>query len=189
MAEHLKTLTYTRTAIALHWAIAVLICVQLATGWWMVRAIDVPGQFDTAFTVYQVHKSVGIVVLLLSLVRLAWRVMHRPPEVPVAVSRWQRRLSFVVHAVLYVLMVAVPLAGWLVASASPIGLPTLVFGLFQWPYLPVGASIEPAAKVVHRVLAYGLAVLACGHVLAALKHQVVDRDTVMQRMWPMRTNG
>ena len=117
MAEHLKTLTYTRTAIALHWAIAVLICVQLATGWWMVRAIDVPGQFDTAFTVYQVHKSVGIVVLLLSLVRLAWRVMHRPPEVPVAVSRWQRRLSFVVHAVLYVLM-PVPARGKFVCRIS-----------------------------------------------------------------------
>jgi cytochrome b561 len=181
-ADAVSTRRYTRTVIVLHWMIAALIVWQIASGVWMVPAIDDPARWERAFQLYQLHKSMGLTVLALSLVRLIWRLGHAPPPLPAGVLPWQRRASRVVHAMLYGLMIAVPLAGWLVVSSSPLGLPTLLYGWFEWPHLPLSPALEPTAKTTHRLLAYALGVLAAGHVAAALKHQIVDRQAVLQRM-------
>jgi cytochrome b561 len=177
---------YTRTAIALHWAIAVLIVWQIGSGMWMVPAIDDPVRFARAFSIYQVHKSTGLTVLLLSLFRLLWRLMHAPPLLPITTPVWQRTASRIVHAALYTLMITVPLAGWLVVSSSPFGLPTLVYGWFEWPHLPLSPTLDPATRATHRLLGYALGALAVGHVAAALGHHVVNRDHLLRRMWPGR---
>jgi cytochrome b561 len=174
---------YTRTAIILHWTIAVLIVWQIGSGLWMVPAIEDPARWERALSVYQLHKSTGLTVLLLSLARLAWRFMHPPPTVLASMPAWQRTVASVGHAALYGLMIAVPLVGWLVVSASPLGVSTVVVGGFAWPHLPVSSALEPAAKVSHRLLGYALGGLAVGHVLAALTHQFVGRDQALRRMW------
>ncbi len=175
---------YSQVAIALHWVIAGLIVWQLGSGYWMVLAIDAPAQWERAFWIYQAHKSTGLTVLVLSIVRLAWRLTHRPPPLPSQMPVWQRAASRLMHGVLYVLMLAVPLAGWLVVSSSALGLPTLVYGWLPWPHLPLAPAFEPRAKVTHRLLAYALGLLAAGHVAAALKHQVLDRVGLLRRMLP-----
>ena len=181
-------LRYTRTAIALHWSIAVLIGWQIGSGFWMVRAIEDATRWGSAFAVYQLHKSTGLTVLLLSLLRLAWRLVHKPPPLPVTVTAHQRAASRIVHGMLYGLMIAVPLVGWVVVSSSPLGLPTLVYDWFSWPHLPIEPALEPAAKATHRLLGYALGVLALGHILAALKHHWIDRNDMLRRMWPRFTS-
>jgi cytochrome b561 len=181
-----RSARYTRTAMALHWAIAALIAWQLGSGLWMVPAIDDAARWVNAFWVYQVHKSTGLMVLVLSLFRLIWRWTHLPPPLPSHMPAWQRAASGIMHGTLYVLMIAVPLAGWLVASSSALGLPTEVFGWFAWPHLPVSPAFEPIAKAAHRLLAYALALLAAGHVAAALAHQFAAHDGLLWRIWPQR---
>ncbi len=184
MRGNLTDTRYTGIAIALHWSIAVLIVWQIVTGLWMVPAIDDPDRFVRAFSVYQWHKSTGLTVLVLSIVRVFWRLAHVPPPLPAATSSWRVTASRLVHALLYLMMVAVPIAGWLVASSSSLGLPTLVYGLFEWPHLPVSPTFEPVAKSAHRWLAYALAALALAHAVAAMSHHVNGDGGVLRRMWP-----
>lgn len=186
---------YTRVAIMLHWLIALAILGQFATGLWMVDAIKVPETQAQAFQVYQLHKSVGLTVLLLSLVRLAWRLGHRPPPLPDGMSGGARLAAHATHGFLYVAMVAMPLIGWAMVSASPLGLPTVVYGLFTWPHIPFlfeatdKPALEALFKSAHRYLAYAMGLALVLHVLAALKHQFVDRDGLLGRMAPYLSRG
>lgn len=186
---------YTRVAIALHWLIALAILGQFASGLWMVDAVKVPETQAQAFQVYQLHKSVGLTVLVLSLVRLAWRLLHRPPPLPYGMSKGARTAAHVTHAFLYVAMIAMPLLGWAMVSASPFGFPTVVFGWFTWPHIPwfFEATDKPALealfKSAHRYLAYATGAALMLHVLAAMKHQFVDRDGLLSRMMPFLSRG
>lgn len=188
---------YSAVAIALHWAIAFLILGNLLLGWWMHEAIDDPAQRSLAINGFQLHKSLGLSILLLSLLRLGWRLSHRPPPLPEGMRPWERALAGLTHWGFYGLMLALPLSGWVLVSTqwrgeAPLTIPTLWFGLFEVPHLfgLAQASVElrqqvaAAALSVHELLVWGLCLLLAGHVAAAFKHQFLARDGLMQRMQP-----
>ena len=190
MATLTRSPHYTAVAITLHWLIAAAILVQLGAGLWMSDAIKQPETRNFAYRVFQWHKAIGLIILTLTLARIAWRVANPPPPLPADVSGLERIGSQVAHAALYGLMLAIPLAGWVMVSASPLGLPTMIFGLFEWPHLPVIVDLENkkpvefAAKLTHKYLSFGLIALLGLHVAAALKHHFVNRDGVLARMVP-----
>ena len=132
---------------------------------------------------YSWHKSIGVTVLLLALARLAWRLMH-PAPVPLAIMPvWQQRAATAVHALLYVLLLAIPLTGWLYSSAA--GAQTAYLGLVQLPdLLARDKALAAQLKLVHVTLNYTTLALVVMHAAAALKHHVVDRDDVLRRMLP-----
>ena len=190
MTSRVDHQTYSTVAMVLHWAIAVAIVGLIAAGTWMADAIRVPETQGLAFSVYQWHKSLGLAVLVLSVLRLAWRFVKPPPPLPASMPGWERTLAGVSHTAFYVLMIGMPLLGWAMVSASPLGLPTIVFGLFEWPHIPFLADledkkpVEDALKTAHMAGGYLLAGLLVLHVGAALKHHFVSRDDVLARMVP-----
>jgi cytochrome b561 len=169
----------------LHWAMAGLILFQLGLGFWMVRLVS---DVYEKFGLYQTHKSWGFVIFTLALVRIGWRLVNRAPELPGHMNAAGRALARGVHLALYVLMVALPVSGWLMASASTLqddyGLQNLVFTWFALPdpIQPGDKGLEAVFKSVHAWAAFGLAVLLLGHVAAALKHQFGHRDGLLRRM-------
>ena len=181
---------YTALAIVFHWTIALLVLGMIASGWWMTGAIRDPARQAFAYDVYQWHKAFGLMVLVVTLARLAWRIGHPAPPLPAHMNAVERFGAHAVHVALYALTLAVPMLGWAMVSASPLGIPTVPFGLFEVPHLPVvpaGADqgqIEHSFKLGHEVLAYSALALVALHVAAALKHQFVDRDGLLGRMIP-----
>jgi cytochrome b561 len=180
---------YGAVAIAVHWLIALAIIGLILSGKWMVDAIRVKETQFTAFQIYQWHKSFGLTVLALSLFRLAWRLLHTPPPAPDTMPNWQRFASTVTHWAFYVLMIGTPVLGWLMVSASPLGLPTLLFGQLEVPHYPFDPAADKAAlehwfKANHELLANGTLLLLLLHAAAALKHHFVDKDNILWRMAP-----
>jgi cytochrome b561/polyisoprenoid-binding protein YceI len=182
------TARYSIVAIVLHWSIAALIVLQVVLAGRMDGA---PGV--ARFEVTQLHKSVGITVLLLSLLRLAWRLMNPPEPLPRTMARWERRLAGLTHVLLYVVMIGMPLTGWIMVSTSALGRPTILFGLVNWPHVPGLPDLAPAAKTAwhnvaetgHGLMAKATYVLVGLHVAGALKHQLFSRDEpVLARMAP-----
>lgn len=171
---------YSKTAIALHWIIAILIVANVTL---VSMAEELP---RAARAVYMdPHKAIGVSILQFSLFRLFWRLGHKPPPMPNAISGWQAKLGKTVHALFYFLIVAVPLSGWLMASAHPQAPPVSFFGLFDIT-LPVGKN-EGLAGIghdAHEILTKPLVILIFLHVIGALKHQFADRLPFIQRMWP-----
>ncbi|GJE59409.1 cytochrome b [Methylobacterium trifolii] len=178
---------YTRVAILLHWFSALCVLGLLGMGLLMEHGDLAPMRW---FQLYQWHKSVGITVLLLTVLRLAWRWGHRPPPHPDGMPARERRAASAAHLTLYGLLVGLPLAGWAVVSLSPFNIPTVLFGQIPWPHLPLSGHVDPAAgeAVMKRVHAYGawfLGSLVVLHVAAALRHHWVLRDDVLRRMAPV----
>ena len=182
-----ETRRYTLVAIAFHWAIAALILLNLYLGWRMNR-IDGMAKFAT----FQLHKSIGISVLTLSVLRLGWRLTHRPPAYPATMRTWERRAASATHWTFYLLMIALPFTGWIVVSASPLNIPTLLFKLVPLPHLgfihelsiATRTAIERNLGTTHVVLAYIFGALILLHIAAALKHQFLQHDGVLRRMLP-----
>jgi cytochrome b561/polyisoprenoid-binding protein YceI len=179
---------YSAVAIVLHWTIAAAIVVQVLLAWRM-HGPSTPERF----AVFQLHKSVGVTILALSLARLAWRLTHRPPRLPDTLARWERILARMTHTFFYVVMIGMPLSGWIMVSASPVGVPTLLYGQLPWPHIPMLAELAPAAKArwseagetIHGLLAIGFLTLLPLHIAGALKHQLFSRDEpVLFRMAP-----
>lgn len=168
---------YTRTAIVLHWVLALALVASFSIGLYMS---DLPIS-PQRMRLYSWHKWAGSVILALSLLRLLWRMTHRPPahaDLPL----WQRRMASAAHCLLYLLFLAVPLLGWAYSSAS--GFPVVVFGMFPLPDLvSVDKALAVGLKPWHQTLAWTMAVLVLAHVGAALKHQFIDRDGLLSRMW------
>lgn len=183
LAEAVPVQRYTRTAIILHWAIAILIGTNLAIGF-LSGSTELP--IEDAMM--NLHKLVGMAVLALSLFRLAWRLAHRPPGL-VALPAWQRRFAGLVQALLYALMIAMPMTGWLVTSSFP-GRHPISIGFATLPFLPVSESLPRAIQAhgAHSTLAIVMAVLVAGHIAAALHHQFVRRDGLITRMLPLAAN-
>lgn len=174
---------YGTVAMTLHWLIAIAILALLVVGKYMN---GLPDDDPNKFNLYQMHKSFGITVLVLTVVRIAWRLMHPVPALPAGLPAWQRWGAHLSHFGLYALMLAIPLSGWAVASSSPWGIPTILFGAVELPNLPVAADKETNEffEETHELLGNLMILLLILHVLAALKHHFVDRDTVLRRMLP-----
>jgi len=170
---------YDRVAIALHWAMALLLVAQLALGWWMLGLPKQPPGLRAGW--FNVHKSIGLVLGALILLRLAWRLRHRPPGWGVLLPAWRQRAARWTHGLLYALLVVMPASGYLGSSFGRY--PVLFFG----QALPRWAPEWPAAKAwlssVHLVSAWLLLGLLLLHVAAALRH-ALQRDGVLARMSP-----
>jgi cytochrome b561 len=172
-----SNLRYTTPAIVLHWLVALLIFVGFPLGIYMS---DLPLS-PTKLQLYSYHKWIGITVLLLAGLRVVWRLTHRPPPLPDSVVRWQRQASAVVHGLLYVLILAIPLSGWLMSSAK--GFPVVWFGVLPLPDL-VGKdkALGELLVEVHKTLNFTLLGLVILHVGAALQHHFIERQPFLQRM-------
>jgi cytochrome b561 len=167
-------------AQGLHWIIAALLVVQVALG---KIADELPVGLDKLALMAR-HKSFGITILALAAIRLAWRLIDRPPPPP-PMPRWQYAASRLTHGAFYVLLFAMPVSGWLMSSAS--NYPVSWFGLFQLPdFVRPDEGLEHLLEDVHETLAKVLITLAILHVVAALKHQFIDRDGLLMRMLPWR---
>ena len=172
---------YSAPAIALHWLLALAILGSMGLGWYMS---DLPFS-PQRLKFYNWHKWAGITILTLSLLRLLWRLTHRPPALPApivtAMPSWQLRAYHATHHLMYLLFFAVPLVGW--AYSSMAGFPIVWFGVLPLPdFVPVDKELAKLVKPVHAILAYTLLALVVLHVAAALKHQFVDRDGLLDRM-------
>ncbi|MFT5894876.1 MAG: cytochrome b561/polyisoprenoid-binding protein YceI [bacterium] len=180
-------LRYGDTAIIFHWLIAFLIIGLLAIGKFMTGLEE---NDPVRFALTQWHKSFGIAVLLLSVLRLLWRFTHKPPPEPASLPTWQKHVSGLVHLALYALMLALPITGWIMVSASPLNLDTVLFGVIPWPHippfpdLPNKESIAAAFHDYHEFAGTALIVLLLAHIGAALKHHLFDKDTILLRMLP-----
>ena len=184
-------------AITLHWVIAATLLANLGLGLWMSWAIDSPTVQARAADAFQLHKSLGLTVLVLSLLRLAWRFLYPPPPLPPQMPRWERTLAAVTHWLFYGLMIGLPLSGWLYVSAqwrgdAPFNIPTLWFGVLEVPHLlglgdadrALRAQVAAATFNIHGAMALALVILLALHVGASLKHHVIQRDGVLARMLP-----
>lgn len=178
---------YTAVAILLHWLIAAAILALLVMGFVMT---DLTPGSHLQFVLYQLHKSVGITVLALSLLRLAWRLGHRPPALPSHMPAWERLLAHLGHFALYALMIAMPLEGWALVSASIWNIPTVLYGVIPLPHLPVLSTladkkpVEDLLKLGHEAAAWVMIATLAGHVGAALRHHFFQHDDVLTRMLP-----
>ncbi len=166
---------YSTVAVWLHWIIALAIAFQLALGFAMPKN-------ESGFALYQFHKSVGIAILLLTLVRLGWRLTHRPP--PAVEGGFSGFLAKAVHVGLYVFMIGAPLTGWALVSTDPLNIPTVLFGAIPWPHLPLPAGIAEAMEGAHGLLAWLGVLLFLLHVAGALRHQFLLRDGLLSRIGP-----
>mgnify|MGYP003630932038 CR=1 FL=1 len=175
-----NTSRYTAVAIALHWAIAILILFMIWLGWNM----------EDNETRYQLHKSIGISILLLSVARVAWRVMNPPPALPADMKPIEVKAAHWVHMGLYVLMIAMPLLGWALVSTSKFQVPTVLFGTVSWPNLPFLGGLR-GNEIVHAILetlhskgAWVIIGLLVLHVAGAIKHEFSGGEGVFKRMIP-----
>lgn len=174
---------YSLPAIVLHWLIAILIVANFTLGLVMT---DIPGLTPTKLRYFSWHKWAGVTVLLLATLRLLWRLRRSPPADPDTMPAWQSRAAHLLHGLLYVLMFAVPLSGYFYSLAA--GVPVMYFGLFALPVLiDADPALKPVLGALHYWLNMLLAALVTLHVLAALKHLLIDRDGVMGRMLPFST--
>ncbi len=188
---------YAAIAIVLHWAIALAIMLMIPLGWWMGDQAEDGVVSDGLFQAYQLHKSIGLTVLALSLAQLAWRLINPPPPLPAHMPAWERFAAHGAHWALYALMIALPLSGWIYVSAGwshdgPLEVTTRWFGLFVVPHLfglpaagaEVREEVADAAMSAHSLMAWGAIVLAGLHAAAALKHHFINRDNVLTLMVP-----
>ena len=168
---------YSSPAVLLHWLVALLIFAGFPLGLYMV---DLPLSPDK-LKLYSYHKWIGITVLMLAAIRLSWRLTHTPPPLPAGITLWQRRASAVVHGLLYGLILAIPLSGWLMSSAK--GFPTVWFGVLPLPDLvDKNRELGDLLAGVHKALNFSLLGLVILHVGAALKHHFIERRPFLQRM-------
>ncbi len=182
MAEPSQAPTrYSTAAIVLHWALAALLLFQLSLGW---RLEDLP-KGAAQFTAFQLHKSIGIAILLLSCARLGIRwVFPRPAPVPG--SKGATWLAKAVHGLLYGVMIGGPLTGWALVSSAKIKFQTLLFGLVPWPHLPLGPGWNEPAHALHGLIGLLFVGLFVLHVAGALRHHFQQGD-VIGRMLPLAT--
>jgi cytochrome b561 len=173
---------YTKTAKTLHWTIAILIFGLLGLGFYMHSLPISPAKLKY----YSWHKWAGVTTFLLAVIRLLWRSGHAAPALPASMPSAHRLAAHVGHFLLYVLMFAIPLSGWVMSSAK--GFQTVWFGVLPLPNL-VGRdrALGDLLLNVHLVLNITLIVVLLGHVAAALKHHFIDRDDILTRMLPRLT--
>ncbi|MGY4398859.1 cytochrome b561 [Sphingomonas sp. UYAg733] len=180
---------YTRTAIALHWIVAAGVIANIALAWLWPYVAD-----ESVRPAIDTHKSIGIAVLGLAIMRLLWRLAHRPPPMSEQLAPIERKTACAVHWALYLLIFAMPLTGWIMDSAykDAAAHPMYWFGLFEWPRIAAIMHLDPALRdqihdgfgAAHGYLAWAIYALVALHVAGALKHQWFDHERELERMWP-----
>ena len=174
---------YTRVAVALHWVMAIAFILMLISGLAMTRE----GVLETSlqFKMFQWHKSLGVILLVAFFVRIGWRLFHKPPALPESFKPIEKLAGHTGHLALYALMIAMPITGWVMVSSSAIGLPTFVFGWFEWPHIPGlegQEKINALSKNGHEYMGYGFIAVIGLHVAATIKHMIVEKENLMKRM-------
>jgi cytochrome b561 len=167
-----------------HWSTAAMILGMFVLGWVAVSYTLSP----TKLELFKWHKSAGLLILAWVLLRLAWRATHRGPGLPAVMGRHERWAAHLAHALLYALMIAMPISGWIINSASDF--PLKWFGLFRVPQL-IGPNkgVQDSAELVHLMLFWTLLVVLVVHVAAALRHHFIRRNDVLRRMLPFTNFG
>jgi len=183
---------FTNIAISLHWLMAFLIIGMLVIGKFMVSLDETN---PIRFTLTQWHKTFGVLILLLTVLRLLWRLTHKAPQHPEAAPAWEHYAAKASHVLFYLLLFIAPITGWMLVSVSPLNIDTLLFNVIPWPHLPWLHNIADKASAVHlyeqiHEIATGvLIVLLLLHVGAALKHHLIDKDDVLNRMLLSQNSG
>jgi cytochrome b561 len=178
---------YNAGAIGLHWAIALTTFGLLGLGWTMVL---IPLGDPLRVPLFAWHKSLGLTVLVLTLMRIGWRLTHHAPALPDAMPVWQKAASKLGHILVYSLLLGLPLSGWALVSTNSRNIPTIFFGLFEVPHLPVLSTLPDkapahvAAETMHSMAGWVLVALLAIHIAAALRHHFILRDKVLIRMLP-----
>ncbi|HEX5515458.1 MAG TPA: cytochrome b [Gammaproteobacteria bacterium] len=168
----------------LHWLIALAVFAQIALGWIMIYWRLSP----TKFQLYSLHKSLGVTLLLLVVIRLLWRLGNPAPPLPAGTPSWERRTAFLTHELLYVLLIALPVSGYLINSAT--NFPLVVWGVLPLPNITgENKALEELAEALHLALFWLLALLLLLHIAAALRHHWLLQDDVLRRMLPARRRG
>ncbi len=181
---------YSATAKLLHWLIAAFVIALLGLGLIMKGVKDLQLKFE----LYQLHKSMGLTVLMLMALRVLWRIGAKLPPWPARMPGWERSAAAYTHYLLYGLLLVMPLSGWAMVSATPppFNFPTVLYKTVEWPHitfienLSVGdkKTVEPLLKNVHAALGWALLALVSLHIAAALRHGLILKDGVMSRMVP-----
>lgn len=171
---------YGAVSQALHWLVVALVVMQFVWAW----RIQQLGLGRQRFDLVNEHKSIGLTILALVLLRLVWRYISPPPPFPASMPLWERQAAAIIHGLLYALLLALPLVGWAMSSAAGYG--ASWFGLVHLPDLVAqDQDLMDRLQWLHAVLAWTLVLLVAGHVLAALRHQFVKKDDVLRRMLPL----
>ena len=171
---------YSTVSLIFHWGLALLVLAQVL----LITAHEATeGPLSREFV--QIHKALGLSILVLTLVRIGWRMANPALPMPPGTPDWQVFAAKATHVLFYVLLIGIPMFGWAASSAG--GRDIQWFGLFDWPLLPIERSRDLAGTLMdmHEAAVKALYVLLALHVLAALKHQFVDRDNVLHRMIPL----
>ena len=178
----MSRIRYSAVAMSLHWVIAIAVVVD-----WRLADAAENAPRGQHFAVLQPHFALGMAILVLTLVRLAWRLTHRPPLLAKHLARWEALLAHTVHYVFYALLIGLPLMAWI--GTSMMNQPIDFFGLFTIPNLPFGANRGTGHELteLHGTLGNIMLWLIVLHVLGALKHQFWDRDGDLYRMLPFGT--
>jgi cytochrome b561 len=179
---------YNLLLVFLHWVMALSFLLMLAGGIYMTNfEIDKSLQFK----IYQWHKSLGVLLFIAFFLRLLVRVLSEKPPLPEKMKPLEQKLAKIGHYALYAFMFIIPITGWTMVSSSPYGLPTIVFGWFEWPHIPNisgNIKIENIAKTAHEILAFSFLAFIFGHILAVIKHYIFDKENLLPRMWIRKSN-
>jgi len=180
-------LKYSSVAMILHWLIALAVIFMLFWGRYMTGLPK--GAFER-LEAFQLHQSIGLSILMLTLVRIVWRLWHPVPPKPEGLKPWEQNLRKATHIGFYVLLIIIPLSGWSVASTSSLGVPIEYFGQFDWPFISTLTDINnkqdvhEAFEEVHEYLGWGMIALIGLHLAGILKHTFILKDALLRRMIP-----
>jgi len=170
---------YTRTAKILHWLIGIALLAQITLGLWMITIPKTPIGVRAGW--FNVHKSIGITLAVLILVRILWRLFHQAPPLPATMPKWQRVAAKANHLLLYACMIVMPVSGYLGSSFTKYPILYLGIKLPQWGW--DSPALKDLFSQIHYVTVIIFIALIALHVAAALKHWLIDRDGIMRRMW------
>ena len=177
---HSKMNKYTKTAMAFHWLIALLIITAFCLA---VTMVNMPGITPTKLKYFSWHKWLGVPIFGLSCLRLLWRLTHAAPPYTAVMPAWQKHAASALHFFLYILIFVIPISGYLYSMAA--GIPVIYLGVFPMPIvMDANPELKPLLKEVHFYLNMALLASFVLHVAAALKHQFIERDQTINRMLP-----
>lgn len=174
---------YHISIILLHWIMAIAIFLMLISGV-VIEYIDINKSLK--FELYQYHKSLGILLLIALFIRIFCRIFTIIPALPSKFSNLERKITKFGHYLLYFLIFMMVFSGWMIVSTSSYGIPTIVFGLFEWPHIPnlVGErKLHKLAELIHFIAAIIIFLAIVGHIIAVIKHKIIDQENLLNRIW------